>query len=280
MNARYSRLRIALADVERASAALYLAGDLGGWESEGAFFSAFPDGGAARAARDLLRADGIDARLEEDVVAPDPFAAHRASLSPFSVGAFRIDPRGEPDGGSEGPATLWIPAHGAFGTGLHASTRGILRWLDSADLGGKRVLDVGCGSAILAIAAARRGAKAFAFDLDLDAVVEASRNLGRNGAGDVRLFAGETAAAEGAFDAVLANMIWEESAPLVFEIARLLRPGGTALFSGILDEREDDARRGISAAGLSLVSVEAEDEWRTIVAARIKTESASRPAAR
>jgi ribosomal protein L11 methyltransferase len=133
---------------------------------------------------------------------------------------------------------------------------------------GQRVLDVGCGSAILAIAAGRRGAEAFAFDVDFDAVVEAGRNLGRNGASRVRLFAGELAALTGAFDAILANMIWEESAPLVVGIARLLRREGVAVFSGILDEREAQAREGIAKAGLAIESVEVEEEWRTIVSRR------------
>jgi ribosomal protein L11 methyltransferase len=147
-------------------------------------------------------------------------------------------------------------------------------------LAGKRILDAGCGSGILAIAAARRGAEAFGFDLDFEAVVEARRNLERNDASGVRLYAGEIAAAAGAFDAILANMIWEESAPLVSPIARLLRPGGAAVFSGILDEREADAVDGIAAAGLGIVSVETEEEWRTIVAVKIETQSAHRPATR
>ena len=265
----YARLRLSPDDQERAWAALYRAGALGGWETgppENAFLAAFPDSDAARLARDLLRRDGIESRLEEDVVAPDPFASHRASLSPFSVGRFRIDPRGEPDGGAEGEAMLWIPAHGAFGTGLHASTRGILRWIDGANLAGRRVLDVGCGSGILAIAASRRGAAAAGFDVDADAVFEAARNLLRNRASGVRLFAGEIAAVAGPFDAVLANMIWEESAPIVPVIAALLAPEGQAVFSGILDEREEEARRGMAAAGLAIHSVEAEEEWRMIVA--------------
>ena len=267
MPAAYWRVRIAPEDAERASVALYRAGMLGGWEDEaaGAFYAAFADAGSARTAVDLLHDEGIVALVEEDIPAPDPFAAHRASLAPFSVGGLRIDPRGEPDGGAEGPATLWIPAHGAFGTGLHASTRGILRWIDRTDLSGRRVLDAGCGSGILAIAAARRRAEAFGFDLDGDAVFEARRNVARNGAARARLFAGDVRAVTGAFDAVLANMIWEESGPLVPVLARLLAPGGRAVFAGILEEREEDARRGIAAAGLSVESVEAEEEWRTIV---------------
>ena len=263
---KYARLILPLAAAERASGALWRAGSLGGWEAEAEFVAAFGDADAARLALALLREEGIGARLEEGAVAPDPFAAHRATLAPFSVGGFRIDPRGEPDGGSEGPGTLWIPAHGAFGTGLHASTRVILRWIDRTELFGRRVLDVGCGSGILAIAAARRGARAFGFDVDADAVFEARRNVARNRALLVHLFAGDIAAISSTFDAVLANMIWEESAPLVPAIAALLAPGGRAVFSGILDERETDARRGIEAAGFTVDSVEAEEEWRTIVA--------------
>jgi ribosomal protein L11 methyltransferase len=269
----YSRLLIAPGDAERAWDGLYRSGALGGWEREepppAVFVAAFEDAGSARRAHDFLAAEGIAATIEEDVAAPDPFAAHRASLSPFSIGRFRIDPRGEPEGGTEGGLTLWIPAHGAFGTGLHASTRGILEWIDAEDLSGRRVLDVGCGSGVLAIAAERRGATAaVAFDCDADAVFEARRNLGRNRGCRVRLFAGELAALGGAFDAVFANMIWEESAPLVEGIALRMAAGGVALFSGILDERESAAVGGIVAAGLAVDSIVADGEWRTIAARR------------
>ena len=161
---------------------------------------------------------------------------------------------------------MWVPAHGAFGTGLHASTRGLLRWIDGEELSGRRVLDVGCGSGILAIAAERRGAAAVAFDLDADAVFEAHRNLVRNRARRVQVFAGELRAVASTFDVVLANMIWEESAPLVAGIARRLAPGGVALFSGILDERESAAIGGLVAAGLRIGSIQPDEEWRTISA--------------
>lgn len=264
----YSRIVLDPADADRASGALYRAGMLGAWEDEkeSAYFAAFADAASARSALALLDAEGIDARLEEDVVAPDPFALHRAALAPFSVGGFRIDPRGDPEGGSEGPETLRIPAHGAFGTGLHASTRGILRWIDRTDVSGRRVLDVGCGSGILAIAASRREASAVAFDLDLDAVFEARRNLARNAVTKVALFAGPIAAVSGAFDAVLANMIWEETGPIAGAIAARTAPGGSAIFSGILEAREADAVAGIESAGLPVESIESDEEWRTIVA--------------
>ena len=269
----YWRLRLSPAEIERAAGALFRAGTLGGWEDEtsSTYFAAFGDAASARTALELLRADGIVARIEENVEAPDPFAAHRASLAPFSVGRFRIDPRGEPDGGTEGEKTLWIPAHGAFGTGLHESTRGILRWIDANDVAGRRVIDIGCGSAILAIAADRRGAAlAVAFDVDADAIFEARRNLVRNRAGRVRLFAGTIAAAGGTFDLAFANMIWEESGPLVPDVARRLRSGGGAIFAGILDARAEEAAAGIAAADLTIAFVEPDGEWRTIVARKGK----------
>jgi len=275
---KYSRLLLSPDDAERAWDSLYRCGALGGWERDEppptVFIAAFPDVEAARAARDLLAGEGIAAVIEEDVEAPDPFAAHRATLTTFSIDSFRIDPRGEPDGGSEGPGTIWIPAHGAFGTGLHASTRGILAWMGGRDLAGKRTLDVGCGSGILAIAALRRRASfAVAFDVDADAVFEARRNLFRNGGAPVALFAGEIAALRGAFDLVLANLIWEESGPMVESIGRLLAPAGTVIFSGILDERESAASAGIRQSGLSIVSIERDEEWRTIVAVKASASS-------
>ena len=195
-------------------------------------------------------------------------ALNRAVLSPFSVGRFRIDPRGEPEGAADAddPFALWIPAHGAFGTGLHASTRGILRWLDGACLAGRRLLDVGCGSGILAMAALRRGAAAaVGFDLDSDALFEARRNLARNRPTGASLFVGTIAALQGGFDVVVANLIWEEAAPLLSSIASRFISGGTAVFSGILDIREQEARRGLGASGLTVVSVDCDGEWRTIV---------------
>jgi ribosomal protein L11 methylase PrmA len=82
----------------------------------------------------------------------------------------------------------------------------------------------------------------------------------------VRLFAGELAALGDAFDVVLANMIWEESGPLVSGIAARLENGGVAVFSGILDEREIAATDGLRSAGLEIISVEPDEEWRTISA--------------
>jgi ribosomal protein L11 methylase PrmA len=76
---------------------------------------------------------------------------------------------------------------------------------------------------------------------------------------------GTIAALQGGFDVVVANLIWEEAAPFLSSIASRLISGGTAVFSGILDIREQEARRGLGASGLNVVSVDCDGEWRTIV---------------
>lgn len=267
----FARIRLRVSDAEAASEALFLAGSIGSWEEETATGSvlsaAFVAVGDARTAAKLLAGRGIPFDFDERVEAGDPFEAFRESLQPFAVGRFWIDARAEPSGGCPaGSIGLHVPAACAFGTGLHESTRGILRPLGLGAAARRRVLDVGCGSAILAIAAAKTGASgAIGFDTDAEAVFEACRNLLRNGVGDsVAVFAGGIECLRGTFDLVLANMIWEEVSPLLPSLVALLAEGGIAIFSGILDERAGEAVAGVERSGLRVEEVESEGEWRTI----------------
>jgi ribosomal protein L11 methyltransferase len=133
------------------------------------------------------------------------------------------------------------------------------------------VLDLGCGTAILAIAAARLGAEmCVAFDVDPEAVFEARKNLVRNRAESrVSLFLGGIECLAGKFERVLANMIWEEVSPLIPAIGKLLSLEGRVVLSGILDEREGETVAGLRAAGLDVRGIEKDGEWRTIAAARV-----------
>jgi ribosomal protein L11 methylase PrmA len=257
-------------DLDRAQASLYLAGCGGvsersesGRSVAAAFFS---DNGRAGEASRMLREAGIANRLVEASADDDPMAAFRAGARPFVVGPFQIDPRDETaaqEKMSPGLLRLRVPASRAFGTGLHESTAGILRFLGESPPKGGRVLDIGCGSGILSIAASVLGAEfCVGFDLDCDAVFEAGRNLTRNPAiGRVSLFAGSIEGVEGPFDLVLANMIFEEVAPILPAISLLVAPGGRAVFAGILEERTSDARIAIRAAGLSFSKHDSDGTW-------------------
>ncbi len=162
----------------------------------------------------------------------------------------------------------------AFGTGLHPTTRlcleGVERLADAGLLDGARVLDVGCGSGILALAAAGFGARqVLGLDTDPLAVEATGRNARRNRcARRVRAQQGSLPAPDGPYDVVLANLI----ASLLVSLAGLLheaaRPGGRLVAGGIFVDREREARRALRAAGFRLVGRLHEGEWVTLEAAR------------
>jgi ribosomal protein L11 methyltransferase len=158
----------------------------------------------------------------------------------------------------------------AFGTGLHPSTRLCLVALERLVRPGDRVLDVGTGSGILAIAAARLGASLVrAVDLDGVALEAARANVAANGLGEVvQVRHGDAAdlPEQGSFDVVVANIIARviiDSAP---SLAGQLRPGGHLIASGILDERRDEVTVALAAHGLSVEGTLAEADWCALLA--------------
>jgi ribosomal protein L11 methyltransferase len=162
----------------------------------------------------------------------------------------------------------------AFGTGLHPTTRLCLaaleRVADRGDLDRARVLDVGCGSGILAIAAAKLGAaEVRGVDTDPIAVEATVANAARNRLRR-RISArhGSLPSGVGPSDLVLANLVAGVLVPLAPRICEELRPGGTVLASGIFVDRESDVRAAFAAAGLETVERSAEGEWVAIEARR------------
>jgi ribosomal protein L11 methyltransferase len=173
--------------------------------------------------------------------------------------------------------TQWDPAPGevvididpqmAFGTGEHATTRGCLRLMDRHLRPGARVLDIGSGSAILAIAAAKLGAaEVTAVEYDPDANINARENLEQNAVADritlIEAMADEPLLARlGTFDLILANILSGVIRPLLPALRRALAPDGTLIVSGIMISEHERVVEDAAAAGLRVADVEPEEEW-------------------
>ncbi len=197
-------------------------------------------------------------------------ASWRRGLKPRRVGArLIVAPSWTRPEARPGEIVLIIDPEMAFGTGEHATTRGALRLLQEALRGGDRVLDVGAGSAILSIAAARLGAdEVRAVEADADALGNAADNIARNGVADrVRL---EHGVVDAAFlarpraprqDVILANILSGVLRPLLPAFHDALVPGGRLILAGILEGEADDMIEAADAAGLELRTEDLEDEW-------------------
>jgi ribosomal protein L11 methyltransferase len=155
----------------------------------------------------------------------------------------------------------------AFGTGEHASTRGSLRLLDAAVRPGDRVLDVGSGSAILAIAAAGLGAgEVVAVEYDPDANINARDNLRQNGVEEKVQIIEAMADAEligelGRFDLVLANILSSVIRPLLPAFRTALPHDGRLIVSGILQTEQRVVVTDALRAGLRVEREDREEEW-------------------
>ncbi len=177
-----------------------------------------------------------------------------------------------------GDIVIVIDPEMAFGTGEHATTRGALRALESAVRAGDRVLDVGTGSAILAIAAARLGAgEVMAVESDPDALENAQDNLRRNGVAErVELLHGLVddefleLLGPGRFDLIVANVLSGVLVPLLPAFLTALAPAGSGpgereagrlILGGILEEEAETVIDAARHAGFILVVEDLEDEW-------------------
>lgn len=126
----------------------------------------------------------------------------------------------------------------AFGTGTHPTTRLCLEWLDAQPLAARRVLDFGCGSGILSIAAARLGAlEVAALDIDPQALVATRSNARRNRVDERITTCADAAQLGGEFDVVVANILSETLKRNASTICSRLKPGGALALAGILDDQ-------------------------------------------
>ena len=155
----------------------------------------------------------------------------------------------------------------AFGTGTHETTRGCLEMLEKYWEGGA-LLDVGTGTGILAIAAAKlhRGAQVIGFDVDPEAIEVARENAEINGVGDeLDLEVNKLSSYHGAeFDVTLANLTADVLIPLASDFKEVSKSSGVLIASGILREQEQEVVEALAPAGFKVIETKPDGEWVTI----------------
>jgi ribosomal protein L11 methyltransferase len=184
----------------------------------------------------------------------------KASFKPIRIGAFLVRPTWS-DADAGDATVLSLDPGMAFGTGLHPTTQACLRTLSRIDVAGLRVADVGTGSAILAIACAKRGAReVMAVDVDEVAVKEAKENVTRN-AVRVDLGVGSAADLDGVFDIVLANIVAAVLQRIAPDLAGHLAADGRVVVAGIIATEEDETLAAFSAHGLRVAARDQDGDW-------------------
>ncbi|WP_082923011.1 50S ribosomal protein L11 methyltransferase [Halothiobacillus diazotrophicus] len=152
----------------------------------------------------------------------------------------------------------------AFGTGQHGTTALCLGWLDRQALQGLNILDVGCGSGILALGALVKGAEmAWGTDIDPQALKASADNAQLNGIGTDRFSLGqpEELPVEARFDILIANILAQPLIDLAGELAPHLKPGGRFALSGILNHQAEAVAAQWMAQGLVIDAIDSLGDW-------------------
>ncbi len=162
----------------------------------------------------------------------DWVAAYQRSIEPVSCGPFYVRPSWHPP--AKEAVDLIIDPGLVFGTGHHETTCACLSLIGELDLQGRRVLDVGCGSGILGIAAAKRGAKVCLCDSDEAATIDAKNHLALNGVEPESIWTGSADQTTTRYDVVIANIVTDVLIAIKAPLLQALAPGGYLVLSGVL----------------------------------------------
>jgi ribosomal protein L11 methyltransferase len=198
----------------------------------------------------------------------------REGLGPRRFGRLTVVPSWVTGADPSDPSTVVLDPETAFGSGEHGSTRAALTLLDRHIHAGDRVLDLGSGSGILAIAAAKLGAsRAIGIESDADANPVARRNAERNGVTHLVGFldgdAGDVAPLLGPADLLLSNILRTVNTVLLPSIIAALRPGGLAIFSGMEEAEAPEFRSSLASARLEVGDEVTDAGWLAVAAIRL-----------
>jgi ribosomal protein L11 methyltransferase len=245
----------------------------GGWRVE-AYFAAPPDLATLKSQLAEAVGQAIPQPKLEEVPDLNWVAISQAALPPVGAGRFVVHGSHDRDRIPHGPNALLIDAGEAFGTAHHATTQGCLLAIDRLTRSRRyrRVLDLGCGSGVLAIAAARAlpRAQILATDNDPEAIAVAAANAKANGVGQRIAFACARGLAHpwlrhaAPFDLVVANILAAPLCALAPELSKALRPGGTVVLSGLLNPEAAEVVASYLAQGFRLEEHRRIAGWSTL----------------
>ncbi len=184
-----------------------------------------------------------------------------------------ITPTWEEYEASEDETIIELDPGMAFGTGTHPTTVLCIQALDKVIQGGEKVVDVGTGSGVLSIAAAKLGAqRTLALDLDYVAVESAEQNVALNQVDNTvtvkqnNLLEG----IEGPFDIVVANILAEVIVRFVQDAAAVLKPNGIYITSGIIKRKKQEVKDALTSGGFVIEEIVEMDDWVAIIAKKVR----------
>ena len=219
--------------------------------------------------RDRLRIAEINATVETVGVKESDWANNwKKYYKPVHIGnRIVVVPAWEEYTSAENEIIVRMDPGMAFGTGTHETTRLCATFVEKYLKAGTRVLDVGTGSGILAIIAAKLGATDIdAFDIDANAVGAAQRNCNDNGVGFIKCGVSDLIAeAKGEYDFVCANIVADIIIRMAPDVGAHMKNGGLLVVSGIIERQAEDAKAALIAGGLTLIDSLEENDWNAFV---------------
>lgn len=225
--------------------------------------------------RERFASEGIKAEIETVGLSEEDWAENwKQYYHPIKIGRVVIVPAWEKYEAAPDEITILMDPGMAFGTGTHETTRLVIGLIEKYIKSGDRVLDVGCGSGILSIAASKLGADAcFAYDIDPVAVRVTAENIKDNGVSNVCCDVSDLLSnvnRDKKYDIICANIVADIIIRMAPDVGELLADDGILFVSGIIDERADEVLSVLHGLGYTEVETFHENGWCASAVKKVK----------